>query len=144
MSDFLPILFCIRVYDDLLFSLVGLNHDFSEWVKLEIMDESDRLDRHWANWTNFTQASLCIQALLLFTYHFSLPWQDVCWSLYVGRDFCVAEPIGAPMPHIDSKYDEMPWFHPPAQIAPQPNNLTKTFEATCRLLMIARRIMDVM
>ena len=87
---------------------------------------------------------LCIQALHLVTDHFSLPWQDVCWSLYVGRDFCVAEPIGAPMPHIDPKYDEMTWFHPPSKIAPQPNNLTKTFEATCRLLMIARRIMDVM
>lgn len=62
------------------------------------------------------------------------------------NDF-VAEPIGAkatPMPHIDPKYDEMTWFHPPAEIAPQPNNLTKTFEATCRLLMTARRIMDVM
>ena len=87
---------------------------------------------------------LCIQALHLVTDHFSLPWQDVCWSLYVGRDFCVAEPIGAPMPHIDPKYDEMTWFHPPSKIAPQPNNLTETFEATCRLLMIARRIMDVM
>ena len=48
------------------------------------------------------------------------------------------------MPHIDPKYDEMTWFHPPSKIAPQPNNLTETFEATCRLLMIARRIMDVM
>jgi len=102
---------------------LGLNHDFSEWVKLGIMDEGDRLDRHWASWTNFSQ--------------------DVCWSLYVGRDFCVAEPIGAPMPHIDPKYDEMTFFHPPSKIAPQPNNLTKTFEASCRLLMIARRIMDV-
>ena len=37
----------------------------------------------------------------------------------------------------------MPWFYPPAIIPPQPNNLTKTFEATGRLLLIARRIMDV-
>ena len=48
------------------------------------------------------------------------------------------------MPHIDPKFDEMTFFHPPSQIAPQPNNLTKTFEATCRLLLIARRIMEVM
>ena len=112
------------------------------------MDEADRLDRHWASWTNFTQARVfCIHALRSFTHLLSLTWQDVCWSLYVGRDFCVAEPIGAkatPMPHIDPKFDEMTWFHPPAKIAPQPNNLTKTFEATCRLLMIARRVMDVM
>ena len=85
---------------------------------------------------------LCVHLL-----YFLLPWQDVCWSLYVGRDFCVAEPIGAkaiPMLHIDPELDEMAWFYPPAKIAPQPSNLTKTFEATCRLLMIARRIMDVM
>ena len=66
-------------------------------------------------------------------------------SLYVGRDFCVAEPIKANfMSHIDHELDEMPWSYLPAGIAPQPNNLTKTFEATCRLLMIARRIMGVM
>ena len=71
----------------------------------------------------------------------------MCWSLYVGRDFSVAEPVGAkatPMPHIDSEFDKMDWFYPPAKIGPQPNNLTKTFEATCRLLMIARHIMDFM
>jgi hypothetical protein len=89
----------------------------------------------------------CIHALRPFTYLLSLPEQDVCWSLYVGRDFCVAEPVGAkatPLPHIDPHFDEMPWFYLPAGIAPQPNNLSKTFEATCRLLLIARRIMDVM
>ena len=134
--------------DDLLFSLVGLNLDVSEWVKLGLMDEAERLDRHWASWTNFTQARVfCIHAPSSFTYLSSPPWQDVCWSLYVGRDFCVAEPTGTkatPMPHIDPEYDEITWFYPPAKIAPQPNNLTKTFEATCRLLVIARLIMDVM
>lgn len=106
---------------------LGLNIDFSEWVKLGIMDEADRLDRHWTNWTTFAQ--------------------DVCWSLYVGRDFCVAKPIEGDtisMSHIDPEFDEMSWFYPPAKIPPQPNNLTKTFEATCRLLMIARSIMDVL
>jgi hypothetical protein len=71
VSDFQP---WIKVYDDLLFSLVGLNHDFSEWVKLGIMGEGDRLDRHWASWTNFSQARVfCIHALLSFTYLLSLP-----------------------------------------------------------------------
>ena len=112
------------------------------------MDEADRLDRHWASWSNFAQARVfCIHALRSFTYLLSLLWQDVCWSLYVGRETTVAEPIGVkatPILHIDPKFDEMTWFHPPAQIPPQPNNLTKTFEATCRLLLIARRIMNVM
>ena len=73
VSDFLPILACIRVYDDLLFLLVGLNRDFSEWVKLGLMDEAERLDRHWASWTNFTQARVfCIHILRSFTYTFFL------------------------------------------------------------------------
>ena len=68
MSEISPNLPCIRVYDDLHFSLVGLNLDFSEWVKLGIMDEADRLDRHWASWTNYAQARVfCIHALRLFT-----------------------------------------------------------------------------
>ncbi|KAF8802030.1 hypothetical protein BYT27DRAFT_6777102 [Phlegmacium glaucopus] len=99
----------------------------AQWVKRGLMDEADRLDRHWANWTTFTQ--------------------DVCWSLYVGRDFCVPAPVSADtqaiMSYIDPEFDEMPWFYPPSRLAPQPNHLTKTFEATCRLLVIARRIMDV-
>ena len=62
---------CVRGCDDLLFSLVGLDHDSSDWVKLGLMDESERLDRHWTSWTNFTQVSvfafmLCVHFLLLF------------------------------------------------------------------------------
>jgi len=73
--------------------------------------------------------------------------QDVCWSLYVGRDFCVPAPdLDFPMPVVDTALDQMPWVHgPPDPQAPsQPNYLTKTFEATCELLAISRRIMDVM
>ena len=74
MSDFSPFLPRVRDYDGLRFSLVGLNLDFSEWVKLGLMDDAERLDRHWANWTNFTQARVfCIHALRSFTYLLSLP-----------------------------------------------------------------------
>ena len=69
---FLPILLCITVYDGLLFSLVGLNHDFSEWVKLGIMDEADRLDRHWASWTIFSQASFVYSGSVLLIIFISL------------------------------------------------------------------------
>ncbi|KJA23958.1 hypothetical protein HYPSUDRAFT_39482 [Hypholoma sublateritium FD-334 SS-4] len=109
---------------------LGLNVDCSEWVKLGVMDESDILDRRWTYWTTFTQ--------------------DVCWSLYVGREFCVAAPPintemfrAVSMPLVDLDFDQMPWNHPAAKLEPQPNYLTKTFEATCELLMIARRIMEV-
>ncbi|KAJ3517066.1 hypothetical protein NLJ89_g732 [Agrocybe chaxingu] len=103
---------------------LGLNVDCADWVKLGLIEEPDRLDRHWTSWTTFTQ--------------------DVCWSLYVGRDFCVAAPDSdLAMPVVEPTYDEMPWAHPPSGIPPQPGHLTKNFEATCELLLIARRIMDV-
>ena len=74
VSEFEPILPCLRVYDDLLFSLVGLNLDFSEWAKLGIMNDVDRLDYHWASWTNFAQARVfCVLVLRSFTYLLSLP-----------------------------------------------------------------------
>ena len=73
--------------------------------------------------------------------------QDACWSLYVGRDFCVSAPAEAgsevPGPFIDEGFDQMPWVHSPSGMLPQPNYLTKTFAATCELLLISRRIMDV-
>jgi hypothetical protein len=74
----------------------------------------------------------------------------VCWSLYVGREFCIPTPttdteafkvISKPL--VDYDYDQLPWVHPSSKLEPQPNYLTKTFEATCELLTIARRIMDV-
>lgn len=46
------------------------------------------------------------------------------------------------MPLVDHDYDRLPWVHPPSKLEPQPNYLTKTFQATCELLMIGRRIMD--
>ena len=52
-------------------SLVGLDRDSSEWVKLGLMEEAERLDRHWTSWTNFTQVGvfafmLCVYLILFF------------------------------------------------------------------------------
>ncbi|TFK32251.1 hypothetical protein BDQ12DRAFT_659410 [Crucibulum laeve] len=105
---------------------LGLNIDCSAWVQAGLISEHDRLDRNWAHWTTFGQ--------------------DVCWSLYVGRDFCVPLPSDhkrIPVPFVDSEFDQMPWHYPSSNNAPQPNYLSKTFAASCKLLMIARRIMDV-
>lgn len=53
---------------------MGLSMDCSEWVKLGVMDEAERLDRHWSSWTNFTQASdIRIRTLHPLTDLFSLP-----------------------------------------------------------------------
>jgi hypothetical protein len=86
----------------------------------------DMHDRNWAYWTTFSE--------------------DVCWSLYVGRDFCVPEPSDRhriPVPFIDTDYDQIPWEYSPSKIPPQPNNLSRTFAASCELLTIARRVMDI-
>ncbi|KAG6861013.1 hypothetical protein C0995_004866 [Termitomyces sp. Mi166 len=106
---------------------LGLSIDCSAWVKSGLITENDMFDRNWAFWTIFTQ--------------------DVCWSLYVGRDFSIPFYTTSlkriPIPIVDARFDSVPWYHPPSGIAPQPNCLSKTFAASCELLMIARRIMDV-
>ena len=84
------------------------------------------LDRYWTYWTTFAQ--------------------DVNWSLYVGREFCVRDPSEMDMPvapYVDTELDELPFHHPPSGIPPQPNQLSKIFASTCELLVIGRRIMNV-
>ncbi|RXW20856.1 hypothetical protein EST38_g4998 [Candolleomyces aberdarensis] len=105
---------------------LGLDVDCSEWVKLGLIEETDVLDRYWTYWTTFAQ--------------------DVNWSLYVGRDFCVRAPSESefrdmPVPFVDSELDQLPFTHP--GVPTQPNFLSKTFATTCELLVIARRIMNV-
>ncbi|RDB17161.1 Nitrogen assimilation transcription factor nirA [Hypsizygus marmoreus] len=105
---------------------LGLSIDCSAWVKSGLISEHDMFDRNWAHWTIFTQ--------------------DVCWSLYVGRDFSIPSSMESkriPIPFVDSDFDSIPWHYPPSGIPPQPNFLSTTFAASCQLLMIARRIMDV-
>ncbi|KAG6831081.1 hypothetical protein H0H87_006197 [Tephrocybe sp. NHM501043] len=107
---------------------VGLSIDCSAWVKSGLITENDMFDRNWAFWTIFTQ--------------------DACWSLYVGRDFSIPFTSGSeskriPIPFVDAEFDSVPWYHPPSGVPPQPSVLSKTFAASCELLMIARRIMDV-
>ncbi|TFK73147.1 hypothetical protein BDN72DRAFT_247720 [Pluteus cervinus] len=103
---------------------LGLGVDCSSWVRAGLISEHDRLDRDWNYWTTFTQ--------------------DVCWSLYVGRDFGIQPPsLLLPVPYVDADFDQMPWHYPPANIPVQPNYFSRTFAATCQLLMIARRIMNV-
>ncbi|KAF7967505.1 hypothetical protein HWV62_41412 [Athelia sp. TMB] len=105
---------------------LGLGVDCSPWVKSGLITRDEMLDRNWAHWTTFSN--------------------DVCWSLYVGRDFCVSSPTDLqriPVPFVDSGFDQIPWHYPASGIDPQPNYLSRTFVETCELLRIARRIMDV-
>ncbi|KAJ7747438.1 hypothetical protein DFH07DRAFT_747798 [Mycena maculata] len=100
---------------------LGLSIDSSAWVRSGLITHDEMLDLNWAYWTTFTY--------------------DVCWSLYVGRDMCVPEQPAIPTLLVDSEMDRVPWYHPQAGIAPQPNMLSRTFAASCDLLRIARRIL---
>ena len=84
------------------------------------------LDRNWAYWTIFSQ--------------------DVVWSLYVGRECCVTPPRekdrSFPVPFVGSEIDQSAWYWAPSKMPPQPSNVVKTFECSCELMLIGRRIMD--
>ncbi|KAJ6463952.1 hypothetical protein C8R45DRAFT_504466 [Mycena sanguinolenta] len=104
---------------------LGLGIDAKPWVRAGLLSEDERVGRTWAHWSIFSL--------------------DVCWSLYFGRDFC--GPPGPrpniPMPGVDSEMDQIPWYYPPAKIAPQPNYTTLIFCQASALLVIARDIIDV-
>ncbi|KAJ6463948.1 fungal-specific transcription factor domain-containing protein [Mycena sanguinolenta] len=104
---------------------LGLGVDAKPWVRAGLLSEDERVGRNRAHWAIFSL--------------------DVCWALYFGRDFC--GPPGPrrniPMPFVDSEFDQIPWYHPPANIAPQPNYTTLIFLQSSNLLVIAREIIDV-
>ncbi|KAF7366740.1 Zn(2)-C6 fungal-type domain-containing protein [Mycena sanguinolenta] len=104
---------------------LGLGVDAKPWVRAGLLSEEERVGRNWGHWAIFSL--------------------DVCWSLYFGRDFC--GPPGPrpniPMPFVDSEMDQIPWYYPPAKIAPQPNYTTLIFCQASALLVIAREIIDV-
>ncbi|KZT28805.1 hypothetical protein NEOLEDRAFT_1239318 [Neolentinus lepideus HHB14362 ss-1] len=106
---------------------LGLCVDCSPWVKCGLISDDDMLARNWAYWTTFSQ--------------------DVCWSLHVGREFCVQEPSDKtkiPVPFVDSEFDQIQYLCPePFKVPAQPSLLSSTFAASCDLLKIARRIMDI-
>ncbi|KAJ7291332.1 hypothetical protein C8J57DRAFT_214498 [Mycena rebaudengoi] len=104
---------------------LGLGVDSSAWVKSGNITADEMQSRNWAHWTIFSL--------------------DLCWSLWAGRDF-TGPPLdrrSIPMPFIDSESDRLPWYHAPAKIPPQPNFLTLSFSASTTLLLIARKIVDV-
>ncbi|KAJ7062681.1 hypothetical protein C8F01DRAFT_985817, partial [Mycena amicta] len=113
---------------------LGLSIDTSPWVRSGLITHADMVDRNWTYWITFTQ--------------------DVCWSLYVGRDLGTSAPPSSD--HLRPRPGEKEWFEelddipfsypaPPGgtKPPPQPNCLAKTGAATCELLLIATKIMGV-
>ena len=71
--------------------------------------------------------------------------QDVCWSLYIGRDCALSAPKDkelVPVPFVDSEFDHEQWIWEPSNLPAQKSNVASVFAATCELLRIARRVMD--
>ncbi|KAJ7704479.1 hypothetical protein B0H17DRAFT_1039765 [Mycena rosella] len=104
---------------------LGLEVDSSVWVKSGLITPEERVARNWAHWSTFSS--------------------DLCWALYVGRDFC-APPLNRPaipLPCIPVEFDQVPWYHAPANIPAQPNFQSCTFAASASLLLIGRKIIDV-
>ncbi|TFK48724.1 hypothetical protein OE88DRAFT_1663816 [Heliocybe sulcata] len=105
---------------------LGLCVDCSSWVKCGLLSEDDMLARNWAYWTTFSQ--------------------DVCWSLHVGREFCMQQPTDRtriPVPFVDSEFDQIQYLCPePFKVPAQPSLLSSTFAASVDLLKIARKIHD--
>jgi hypothetical protein len=112
-----------------------------------IMEEQDLIDRNWTFWANFTNVRLLILkcSSLDPNLNFIFYFKGACWQAFVGWTFGI--PLPDPdflMPFVDTGLDHMPWEYAPGHIPAQPCYLTKTFEATCSLSIIARCIMDVM
>ena len=70
---------------------------------------------------------------------------DVCWSLYVGRDFCLPAPMDASKAFIDEKINSEIWNWPGLKgtVGNQPNRMLSTFVASCELIKIGRKIVNV-
>ncbi|KAK7044585.1 Zn(2)-C6 fungal-type domain-containing protein [Favolaschia claudopus] len=104
---------------------LGLSIDAAPWVTSGLISEDERIARNRAHWTIYSL--------------------DVCWALYFGRDFCgPPEPRrNIPMPHVDTELDQVLWYHPSANIAPQPNYDTLVFYQSSALIAIAREIIEV-
>jgi hypothetical protein len=70
--------------------------------------------------------------------------QDVYWSFYVGREFCIpTRSKNVPIPFVDADFDKLDWYHAPSGISSQPGYMSKTFSSTCELSTITKDIMDV-
>ncbi|KAJ7291330.1 hypothetical protein C8J57DRAFT_1044747, partial [Mycena rebaudengoi] len=76
--------------------------------------------------------------------HWSIFSRELWWALWFGRDSgpsLVRRPVSVPF--IDAEYDQLPWYHAPAKIPPQPNFLTLVFSLSTSLYLISYKIVGV-
>ncbi|KAJ6588309.1 hypothetical protein B0H19DRAFT_203041 [Mycena capillaripes] len=104
---------------------LGLGIDATALLKTGLINQDEMHGRNWAHWTLFSL--------------------DVSWAFYFGREFVGPPPLrrNIPLPHVNTEHDQLPWHHPSSNIPPQPNFLTLIFLESCKLVLIARQIVDV-
>nr|GAT52865.1 predicted protein [Mycena chlorophos] len=105
---------------------LGVGFDSTEWINSGLITQREMLGRNWAYWTIF-----CL---------------EVRWALFFGREF--AGPLADPRrpmtpPLVDAEADQLPWFHAPSGVPPQPNLFSLTFHQAAALQSIGRKILDV-
>ncbi|KAG8747328.1 hypothetical protein FRC10_001507 [Ceratobasidium sp. 414] len=97
------------------------------WVDEKLITPTELVHRDWQFWSTF-----CL---------------DKVMSLDYGRDFEIPLPhLNVNLPVVDQALDQHPWTGDPNRPMEsdkhQPNNGTLVFFETCRLMLIALRIMD--
>ncbi|KAF7360527.1 Zn(2)-C6 fungal-type domain-containing protein [Mycena venus] len=102
---------------------LGLGLDATPWAEAGLIEIDEIRQRNWSHWTLF-----CL---------------DATWTLYFGWDLGGYSRRSTQMPFVDSDMDQVPWYHAPANIPPQPNYLTLAFFETSALFMIARQISEL-
>ncbi|KAF7360528.1 Zn(2)-C6 fungal-type domain-containing protein [Mycena venus] len=102
---------------------LGLGLDATPWAEAGLIEIDEIKWRNWSYWTLF-----CV---------------DAAWALHFGWDLGGPSRRSAQMPFVDSDMDQVPWYHAPANIPPQPNYLTLVFFKTSALFMIARQISEL-
>ncbi|KAJ7084068.1 hypothetical protein B0H15DRAFT_784495 [Mycena belliarum] len=122
---------CEFILGDLYFGMstrisqsLGLEMDSSAWVRSGLISNEEQTARNWAHWTVFSV--------------------DLCWTLCAGREFGRdLSRLATPLPFVIAEVDQAPWHHPPSNIPPQPGFLTLSFNASSSLLLIGRKIADL-
>ncbi|KAJ7621071.1 hypothetical protein FB45DRAFT_1062110 [Roridomyces roridus] len=91
--------------------LLGLGVDSRAWVKAGLLSTDEMVNRTRAYWSVFCS--------------------DVLWALFFSRDFCwpSLDQHTTPMPYVDAKADQKPWFYASAN--------------SSSLIMIGQKIVDV-
>ena len=119
---------------------MGLNLDCSQWVRSGSITRADEADRHWGFWATYTLVKPNYYTRLKSPTKFDC--QDIWWSLYVGREFSINISHGATisLPTVEG----LPRWRLGGNEENEPTAVIQTFIESCKLSVMATKIMDVL